>query len=54
MLQCVKPASNGPWGLHSHLKSYEQAQEMLGELESQSVYSSFSQENLDFEAVDIL
>ena len=27
---------------------------MLGELESQSVYSSFSQENLDFEAVDIL
>lgn len=54
MLQRVKPASDGPWGLDSHLKSYERAQEMLRELESQSVCSSFSQENLDSEAVDIL
>lgn len=54
MLQCVKPASDGPWGLDSHLKSYERAQEMLKELESQSVCSSFSQENLDSEAVEIL
>lgn len=54
MLQCVKPASDGPWGLDSHLKSYERAQEMLRELESQSVCCGFSQENLDSEAVDIL
>eukprot|EP00249_Psilotum_nudum_P000850 c13000_g1_i1 orf=1405-2850(+) len=34
LLQSVKPASaNGLWGLDSHLKSYERAQEMLKELE---------------------
>ena len=43
MLQCVKLASDGPWGLDFDLKSYERAQEMLGELQSQSVYSSLSQ-----------
>ncbi|GLJ24574.1 hypothetical protein SUGI_0469540 [Cryptomeria japonica] len=48
MLRCVKPASSeGPWGLDSHLKSYERAQEMLKELELQS--QSNSNENPESE-----
>eukprot|EP01018_Ginkgo_biloba_P019296 Gb_18147 [translate_table: standard] len=52
MLQCVKPASaDGPWGLDSHLKSYERAQEMLKELESQSACSNIFNENPESEAL---
>ncbi|KAH9307904.1 hypothetical protein KI387_035815, partial [Taxus chinensis] len=43
MLRCVKStSSDGPWGLESHLKSYERAQEMLKELEVQSQSGRFN------------
>eukprot|EP01018_Ginkgo_biloba_P031140 Gb_23420 [translate_table: standard] len=49
MLQSVKAASaNGPWGLDSHLKSYERAQEMLREIEAQSLnYDSLMENSVE-------
>ncbi|GLJ16396.1 hypothetical protein SUGI_0278140 [Cryptomeria japonica] len=52
MLQNVKPASaNGLWGLDSHLKSYERAQEMLRELEGKPTNYNPLKENSAVESL---